>query len=287
MNLIKVMVVDDSFFSRTMIGESLRLGGCEVVGEAESFDTLLDTYSSCKPDIVTMDIVMPGADGFDCSRALLLHDPSAKIILVSSMKDDETETEAKHIGVSGYVQKPIDGEHLMSVIRNVLSPDTLYEQLVEIGPQTFNEVLAQNITRMTKSPVTYVPVDNFETKYQSQGITTVIGIIGRHSGSLILDLSADTAEKMVEALLRRPSKNREEVLAMVAELANIVAGVACSLLNKKDKSYSLRVSPPSVFCSNDSEIASPNLKIHGSYAQTSFGPVFLGIGFKKGAPIWI
>jgi len=287
MSVVKVMVVDDSFFSRTLIAETLRLGGCEVVGEADSFDSLLETYNNCKPDIVTMDIVMPGADGFECSRALLLNDPSAKIILVSSMKDEETELEAKRIGIVGYVQKPIDGDHLIKVIKNTLSPDSLYEQLIELGLETFNEALSQNITRMTKTPVTFVPMDTFETNYVSQGITTVIGIIGRHSGSMIIDLSTEAADKMVEVLLRRPSKSREEVLAMVAELANIVAGVACSMLNKKDKTYSLRVSPPSVFCSTNTEIASPNLKIQASYAQTTFGPIFLGIGFKKGATSWI
>jgi DNA-binding NarL/FixJ family response regulator len=281
------MVVDDSFFSRTLIAETLRSGGCEVVGESDSFDSLLETYNNCKPDIVTMDIVMPGADGFECSRALLLNDPSAKIILVSSMKDEETEAEAKRIGIAGYVQKPVDGELLINVIKNILSPDALYEQLIELGLDIFNEALAQNITRMTKTPISFVTMDTFETKYVSQGITTVIGIIGRHSGSMIMDLSIEAADKMVEVLLRRPSKNREEVLAMVAELANIVAGVACSMLNKKDKTYSLRVSPPSVFYSTNTEIISPNLKMQASYAQTTFGPIFLGIGFKKGAASWI
>ena len=287
MSVIKVMVVDDSFFSRTLIAETLRLGGCEVVGEAESFDSLLETYNNCKPDIVTMDIVMPGADGFECSRALLLNDPSARIILVSSMKDEETEAEAKRIGIAGYVQKPVDGEVLIDVIKNILSPDSLYEQLIDLSLETFNEALSQNITRMTKTPISFVAMDTFETSYISQGITTVIGIIGRHSGSMILDLSTEAADKMVEVLLRRPSKNREEVLAMVAELANIVAGVACSMLNKRDKAYSLRVSPPSVFCSSNSEIASPNLKMRASYAQTTFGPIFLGVGFKKGTTLWI
>ncbi|WP_243454411.1 response regulator [Desulfosporosinus fructosivorans] len=287
MSVTKVMIVDDSFFSRTLIAETLRLGGCEVVGEAESFDTLLETYDNCQPDIVTMDIVMPGADGFECSRALLLNDPSAKIILVSSMKDEETEAEAKRIGIAGYIQKPVDGELLINIIKNILSPDSLYEQLIELGLETFNEALSQNITRMSKTPVSFVPMNTFETQYVSQGITTVIGIIGRHSGSMIMDLSVETADKMVEALLRRPSKSREEVLAMVAELSNIVAGIACSILNKKDKAYSLRVSPPSVFYSTETEITSPNLKINASYAQTTFGPIFLGIGFKKGATSWI
>ncbi|KLU67596.1 chemotaxis protein CheY [Desulfosporosinus acididurans] len=287
MSAAKVMIVDDSFFSRTLLAETLQLGGCEVVGEADSFDSLIETYNNCQPDIVTMDIVMPGTDGFECSRALLMNDPSAKIILVSSMKDEETEAEARRTGIAGYVQKPVDGEYLSNIIKNILSPDTLFEELIESAPGIFNEALSQNITRMTKTPVSFESMDTFDNNYVSQGITTVIGIIGRYSGSMILDLSSEAAEQIVEVLLHRPSKNHEEVLAMVAELANIIAGVACSMLNKKDKSYSLRVSPPSVFFSSSSEIASPNLKIQASYAQTTFGPVFLGIGFKKGAASWI
>ena len=284
---IRVMIVDDSPFSRMMIAEALSGGGYEVVGEADSIDSLIETYNNCKPDVVTMDIAMPGADGFECSRELRLNDPKAKIILVSSMKDEETEAQAKRIGVSGYIQKPVDGETLLKVIQNVMSPDVLFEQLLERGIETFKEALAQNITRMAKTPVTFMPVDSPDTKYMSQGITTVIGIIGQSSGTMIMDLADETAEKIAVALLRRPSKNKEEVLAMVAELANIVAGIACSMLNKKDKAFGLRVSPPSMFHGNNAEIVSPSVKIQKSLAETDFGSIFLGVGFKKGSILWM
>jgi DNA-binding NarL/FixJ family response regulator len=284
---IKVMIVDDSPFSRMMIAEALSDSGYEVVGEADSLETLIETYNTCKPDIVTMDIAMPGADGFECSRELRLHDPKAKIILCSSMKDEEMEAEAKRIGVSGYVQKPIDGETLIKVIHNIMSPDTLYQQLLERGLETFKEALAQNVTRMAKTPVTFTDAEPSDTKYVSQGITTVIGMIGHYSGSMIMDLSAESAEKIAEALLRRPAKNQTELLAMVAELANIIAGIACSMLNKKDKSYALRVSPPSIFHGNNSEIVSPNVKIQHSLAETDLGSIYLGVGFKKGATLWM
>ncbi len=284
---VKVMVVDDSPFSRTLIAETLNDSGYEVVGEADSLDSLIETYNSCKPDIVTMDIAMPGADGFECSKALRLSDPNAKIILVSSMKDEETEAEARRIGVVGYVQKPVDGETLTKVINNIMSPDLLFEQLMERGFETFKEALAQNITRMAKTPVTFVSMDDSSTQYKSLGITTVIGIIGRHSGSMILDISEESAEKIAEAVLRRPPKNRQEVISMVAELANIVAGIACSILNKKDKSFGLRVSPPSIFHGTTAEIISPNVKVDGVFAETDFGRVFLGVGFKKGTALWM
>jgi len=284
---IKVMVVDDSSFSRMMIGEALVEAGYEVVGEAESLELLIETYNNCKPDIVTMDIAMPGADGFECSRELRLNDPKAKIVLVSSMKDEESEAEAKRIGVCGYVQKPVDAETLVKVIQNIMSPDSLFEQLLERGLETFKEALAQNVTRMAKTPVTFTSIESCDTPYISQGITTVIGIIGQSAGSMIMDLSAEAAEQITEAMLRRPAKNQEEILAMVAELANIIAGIACSMLNKKDKAFALRVSPPSLFHDNTAEIVSPSVKIQKSIAETDFGSIFLGVGFKKGAKLWM
>lgn len=270
-----------------MIVEALSDSGYEVVGEADSLESLLETYKSFQPDVVTMDIAMPGADGFECSRELRLLDPKAKIILCSSMKDEETEIEAKRIGVSGYVQKPIDGENLIRVIRNVLSPDTLYEELLIRGLETFKEALSQNVTRMAKVPVAFSSVEVSDEKYMSQGITTVIGIIGQYSGSMIMDLSPESAEKIAEALLRRPTKNHEELLAMVAELANIIAGIACSMLNKREKAYGLRVSPPSIFHGNTAEIVSPSVKIKHALADTELGSIYLGVGFKKGSPLWM
>jgi DNA-binding NarL/FixJ family response regulator len=283
----RIMIVDDSPFSRILITEYLQQGGCKVVGEADSVDSLVETYNNCKPDIVTMDLVMPGADGFECTRLLRLNDRNAKIILVSSMKDEETEAEARRLDIMGYIQKPIDGEILIKTINEIMSPDSLFSQLEDRGLETFQEALAQNITRMFKIPVSYVQIDNYESQYVTQGITTVIGIIGRHSGSMILDLSTDTAEQIVEKLLHRPHKTQEEVMTMVAELANIIAGVACSMLNKQEKTLSLRVSPPSVFASKSVKFTSPNLKIRSSFAETDFGPIFLGIGFKKGLVKWM
>jgi len=287
MSSIKVMVVDDSLFSRTFIMEILRDSGLEVVGETDSYDSLIETYERCKPDVVTMDIVMPDIDGFECSRALFVKDPNAKIILVSSMKDEESEAEARRIGISGYIQKPVDGDYLVQMINNVMAPDIHYDHLLAYGLETFKESMTQNIARMTKSPVSFASYENFEDHYFSQGITAVIGLIGRHSGSMILDISMETAEKVVEIILKRAHRNREEVLAMVAELANIIAGIACSMLNKSDKTYSLSVSPPSLFYGTATEIMSPNLKMDAVKAETNFGNIFLGVGFKKGSSIWM
>lgn len=284
---IKIMIVDDSPFSRTLIAETLTDGGYEVVGEADSMETALETYNKVKPDIVTMDIAMPDADGFEISRALLRQDSKAKIILSSSMKDEETELEAKRVGICGYVQKPVEADTLFAIIHKVLSPDTLFQELLVRGLDTFKEALSQNITRMAKTTVTFLEDTEIEDPYSSKGVTAVLGVIGQYSGTMVLDISFPVAEKIAETILHRPAKNQEEVLAMVSELANIIGGIACSMLNKKEKALGLRVSPPSLFHGNSAELVSPSVKIQKALAETKYGEIFLGIGFKKGSTLWM
>ena len=286
MSGFRVMLVDDSPFSRTLLADILREGGCEVVGEAESIESLIQVYAECKPDLVTMDIAMPGADGFECTKTLRLHDPAARVILVSSMKDEEMEAEARHVGAVGYVQKPVEDEVLLRVIRNVMSPDEMFENLETWSREIFAEVLAQNITRMTKATAQIAELADPDKRI-SQGITVVIGIIGRYPGSFVLDLLPDTAEKMTEIMLHRPAKNPTEVIQVVAEFANVVGGVACSMLNKREKSFGLRVAPPSVFQGATNEITSPMLQMKGVEADAGFGKLCLSFGFKKGTVLWM
>ena len=287
MGKIRVMIVDDSPFSRTILSEMLKEAGYEVAGEADSIDTLIDIYHACKPHIVTMDLAMPGADGFECSKALLAADPAAKIILVSSMKDEDLEAEARRTGIAGYVQKPVDAEAFLRVIHNILSPDTLFDKLNTLAAGIFKEALQQSITRMTKTAIDFNGSETAGIQHISQGITVVIGIIGRNSGSMILDLSEETAKQLAKAILRREAKDHDELLTMAAEFANVIAGVACSLLNKTEKAFGLRVAPPSVFYGAPTEVVSPNLTVIGFFAKTDYGKLYLSIGFKKGATLWM
>ena len=205
---IRVMLVDDSPFSRTLLADILQQGGCEVVGEAESIETLIQVYDECRPDIVTMDIAMPGADGFECTKTPRLHDPGARVVLVSSMKDEETEAEARRAGAVGYVQKPVDEEVILRVIRNVMSPDEMYSNLEIWSKDIFSEVLAQNITRMTKTTAE-IRMQKDPEKNISQGITVVIGIIGRYPGSIVFDLALDTAENNYGKHVATPGKKSD------------------------------------------------------------------------------
>ena len=189
-------------------------------------------------------------------------------------------------GNSGYIQKPADPETLKRVIDNILSPDKLYLKIQRLCKDIFKEALSQTITRFTKTTADFKE-KSWEDNQASEGIAVVIGIIGLFPGTFILDISPDTAQKLAEKMLHRPVRGREEVVAMAAELANVVGGIACSMINKKDKSLRLMVAPPSVFYGDTTEIANPNVKVIGITANTEFGAINTCIGIKKGAVLWM
>lgn len=282
----KILVVDDSPFSRNIIAGTLEEAGFEIAGQAGCLEEALAEFRRVRPDVVTMDIVMPGADGLECVRALKLEDPELKTVIVSSMKDDDLIKEAKKLNVAGYVQKPIDNDELIAAVRAAAAPDEVFAQLESIYFDVFKDALASGLTMVAKAGADFdePPVD--EQNYTSQGVAVVMGIVGRYSGRLIFDLSFDSASALTKAALRRDPKNQDEVLAMVAEFANIFGGNACSILNKKHKEFGLRVTPPSVFHGGSPEITTPKIQKKAIYADTVYGRMYLNIGFKRGTESW-
>src|SRR3989442_11622969 len=79
---------------RTMISDILAQAGFEIVGEAETGSQAVDKYKQLKPDLVTMDIVMPDMGGIDAVREIVKHDPDAKILMCSAMGQQALVVEA-------------------------------------------------------------------------------------------------------------------------------------------------------------------------------------------------
>jgi two-component system, chemotaxis family, chemotaxis protein CheY len=103
-----IMIVDDSIVTRNEIEQLLQGTDFDIVCQCRSGEEALDTYEKLKPDIVTMDIIMPGIDGIQTSRKLLERHPEAGIMFISSMVYDETLQMVQELGPSiPFVFKPI------------------------------------------------------------------------------------------------------------------------------------------------------------------------------------
>lgn len=112
----KVLITDDSIVMRKMINEILNENGFEIVGEAKDGGEAYDLYKELKPDLVTMDIVMPREDGIETLKRIMEFDPKARIIIVSGLHQKALLFEAMETGAKDYVIKPFDKEELVEAL---------------------------------------------------------------------------------------------------------------------------------------------------------------------------
>ena len=116
-----VLVCDDAIFMRTMISDILSQAGFEVVGEAESGLQTVEKYRALKPDLVTMDIVMPDMGGIEAVREICKTDPEAKILMCSAMGQQALVVEAIQAGAKDFVVKPFQPSRVLEAVQRVLA----------------------------------------------------------------------------------------------------------------------------------------------------------------------
>jgi len=287
MGKVKIVIVDDSSFSIAFIRNILEENGFEVIGEAGTLDEVKEVVADKKPTLVTMDMTLPGTDGLECTRAIHKIDKNIKVIVISSMMDEEIVREAKDNNVSAYIQKPVDTDELVTAINRITATEELYDYLQDEYFAAFKEGLLDGVNRMTKTLLTYKEEYPFNKEHASAGITVIIGIIGKFSGRMLVDMSKETANKLAGALLRREPKDINEMIAALAEFANIISGNACSILNKKSKALGLRVAPPSILHGDEVHISAPDFSTMTAKADTDYGEILLNAGFKRGEEKWM
>ncbi|MEH6492707.1 MULTISPECIES: UvrY/SirA/GacA family response regulator transcription factor [Halopseudomonas] len=120
--MIKVLVVDDHDLVR--MGISRMLGdvpGLTVVGEADSGETAVTQARALRPDVVLMDVRMPGIGGLEATRKLVQHDKHIKVIAVTVCNEEPFPSRLMQAGAAGYVTKGAALEEMVAAIRQVHS----------------------------------------------------------------------------------------------------------------------------------------------------------------------
>lgn len=119
----KVLIVDDALFMRMMLRDILSKNGFEVVGEAEDGFEAVEQYKALKPDLVTMDIVMPQMDGITAVKNILASDPDAVIVMCSAMGQQALILEALEAGARDFITKPFSPNRVVETVRRILKLD--------------------------------------------------------------------------------------------------------------------------------------------------------------------
>lgn len=116
-----VLVVDDSSFMRNSLKSIIEKLGYSVVGTAENGVEAVAKFRDLKPDVVTLDIIMPQMGGVQGLKLLKAVNPKAVVVMVSSMADRESVTECIKAGATHYLLKPFDETKVGEVMKRVTS----------------------------------------------------------------------------------------------------------------------------------------------------------------------
>lgn len=117
----RVVIVDDSDFSRSVISKMLSEEGIQVVGEAGSAESALPLIKDKKPDIVIADIVMPNVSGLELAEKIGTTFPDVSVVMISSLSQEHIVLDAIGAGASDFIAKPIQKQQLIDSIEKIMS----------------------------------------------------------------------------------------------------------------------------------------------------------------------
>ncbi len=128
---IRILLVDDQRLMREGLRILLELEpGLEIVGEAGDGQAGLDAYEALQPDVVLMDVRMPGMDGVEATWRLRERWPDARVVILTTFDDDEYVFEGLRAGAMGYLLKDVSGHDLAEAVRTVAAGGVLIEPSV-------------------------------------------------------------------------------------------------------------------------------------------------------------
>jgi len=116
----RVLIVDDAVFMRNTLKEIFTGHGFEVAGEASNGVEAVEKFRELKPDLITMDIVMPFKNGIDATREIVGENPAAKIVICSALGQESLVMEAIEAGASDFIVKPFKPERVLEVARKAM-----------------------------------------------------------------------------------------------------------------------------------------------------------------------
>ena len=279
------MIVDDSRVSCSVLSEILSKTNFVVVATANNAGDAIEKYQECRPDVVTMDMNLPDADGIECSRKIRAIDPKARILMISAMRDAALMLKGREAGIGSFLQKPVTPNELLDAL-TFLCQDRLGHlgELKDLYVKSFAKVLEKGLFSLVGVP-SQITVEVAEGNYLDvNGIAVIIGLTGTPMGRAIVYMDRSTMRKFACVLLAKDSEDdlaEEEASDAVEEAANIIIGRAASTINDM-KEKEMRISPPGTICGSSIRIANFKMMSFRVKAETRLGDICMNIGFAEG-----
>lgn len=276
------MVVDDSKISRMMISSMLAKTNFEVCAMAENAAHAIDLYAKTRPDVVTMDMNLPDADGIECSRRIHAMDSSCKIVMISAMKDAKLIMHGRLAGISSFLQKPVSTNELLDTLM-ILCQEHVGVNAVyrDSYVSTYAKVLQEGLQQIAGLESEIQVQEENSGPLSVSGVAVIIGIVGEPRGRVAFYMDENTMRGFAKAVLQQDEVTDFEAQAAVEESGNIIAGHGISRINDVIKDREMRLTPPGIISGTDIKLSNPELIAFNIKAKTSIGDIFMNIGFAR------
>ena len=192
---LRILIADDHpLFRKGMRALLESLPDMEVVGEATTGEEVIALAETLQPDVILMDLRMPGVGGIAATRTILHTSPSLRILVVTLFEDDESVFTALRAGARGYVLKDADEDEMVRAI-----------QAVGRGEAIFSPAIATRLMDFFAAPHPAVPKEVFPTLTERE--REVLGLIAQgHTNAVIarqLSLSTKTVHNYVSNIFSK------------------------------------------------------------------------------------
>lgn len=118
----RLLIVDDAMIMRKMIRDVAQSAGWEVVAEATNGRQGVELYRSLRPDLVTMDLVMPEMGGIEALRLIRGDDPGARVLVVTALDQKEMVADSIGAGAMDFIVKPFDRDRMLGLLTKLRRP---------------------------------------------------------------------------------------------------------------------------------------------------------------------
>ena len=202
---IRVMIVDDHAVVRSGLGAFLSvIPDLELVGEAESGDLAVVRCGLLHPDVILMDLMMPGTDGITATRLIREKYPQTQVIALTSFQEDELVQNAMKAGAIGYLMKNVSSQELAAAIRAAksgkmtLSPEAA-QALVQVARQTAE---TEELTER-ELDVLRLMVDGLNNAEIAERLVVSISTVKYHISNILMKLGVENRVAAVTTAMQK------------------------------------------------------------------------------------
>jgi len=117
---VNVLIVDDLTFIKIVLRDIIEKAGFRVVGEASNGEQAITMYQDTRPDVVLMDITMPGMDGLTALKKIREIDTAARVIICSALGQQQLIVQAIQLGAKDFIVKPFQPRRVIAALKKAL-----------------------------------------------------------------------------------------------------------------------------------------------------------------------